>query len=72
MAINPNDTGTLSNKGVSLDNSRRYEEVITYYDKLLNIYSNDVDALNNKGVVGDLGHRQEVITYYDSFRVILK
>ena len=40
----------LYNKGIALDNLGKYQEAITYYDKVLAINPNYVDALNNKAV----------------------
>ena len=58
-------------KGISLAESGHVPKAITYYDKVLAIDPNDVDALNNKGIaLDDLGKYQEAITYYDKILTI--
>ncbi|MDQ6724371.1 MAG: tetratricopeptide repeat protein, partial [Thermoproteota archaeon] len=49
LAINPNDTKVLNNKGVALNSLGNYTGAIKYYDKALAINPNDVNTLNNKG-----------------------
>ena len=42
---------SLYNKGLSLGRLGRYHDAIPYFDKVLEIQPNDVDALYNKGLV---------------------
>jgi tetratricopeptide (TPR) repeat protein len=66
LAIEPNNFGALTNKGVALDNLGRYQEAIEYYDRVLAIDPNDLYASYNKGaLLHDLGRYQEAIEYYD-------
>ena len=56
----------LDNKGLALYNLGKYEEAIEWYDKVLKIDPNDVNALNNKGLaLNNLGKYQEAIEWYD-------
>ena len=50
LAIEPNNTIALYNKGVALDDLGDYTQAIQYYDKVLAIDANHTSALNNKGV----------------------
>ena len=57
---------SLMNKGIALDEKGKYEEAITYYDKVLTIDPDNIDALYAKGsALDDLGKYEEAITYYD-------
>ena len=59
LAIDPNHTRALNNKGLVLYNLGQHEEAITYYDQALAIEPNFADALNNKG------QSKQAIDYYD-------
>jgi tetratricopeptide (TPR) repeat protein len=48
LAINPNFTDALTNKGVSLANLGKYNEAISVYDKALAINPNDTEVLKQK------------------------
>lgn len=49
LAIEPNNTSGLINKGVALGNLYNYTGAIYYFDQVLKIDPTNVDALNNKG-----------------------
>ena len=54
------------NKALSLMKEAKYDEAITYLDKVLATKPNSTDALYNKGAaLGYLGKNEEAITYYD-------
>jgi tetratricopeptide (TPR) repeat protein len=71
LAIDPGDVSHLYNKGLTLTDLGKYEEAITYYDKVLAINSTDFTLCicvlyANKGLSLDaLGKYEEAITYYD-------
>ena len=48
LAINPNNTAALNNKGLALAKLGNTNESIVFFDKALEINPNDVYALNNK------------------------
>jgi len=50
IAINPNNAVAWYNKGVALDELKRYDEAIIAYDKAIAINPNDAKAWFNKGV----------------------
>ena len=53
-------------KGDSLFNQGKYEEAITYFDKVLALDANDTDTLYYKGIsLESLGKHDEAITYFD-------
>ena len=61
----------MYNKGLALYYLGKSDEAITYYDKVLAIKPNDLDALSNKGnALEDLGKSDEAITYYDKVLAI--
>ena len=69
----PNDTDTLTNKGLSLDSLGNHTGAITYYDKALAITPNDTDTLNNIGnALGKLGKYTEATKYYQKAIEIIK
>jgi tetratricopeptide (TPR) repeat protein len=45
---NPNDGGSLNNKGLALTNLHKYEEALLFYDKALKIEPNVKAVLFNK------------------------
>ncbi len=48
MALDPNAVGTMYNKAYVLSNLGRYQEAISYYDKILSVDPTDSDALIKK------------------------
>ena len=53
-------------KGDSLFNQGRYDEAITYFDKVLALDANDTDTLYYKGIsLESQGKHDEAITYFD-------
>ena len=53
-------------KGDSLFNQGRYDEAITYFDKVLALDANDTDTLTYKGIsLESQGKHDEAITYFD-------
>ena len=56
----------LFDKGLELLMNYKFEESISYFDKVLEIHSNHVGALNNKAVALDkLGKFEEAVSLYD-------
>ena len=56
----------LNNKGLSLNSLGKFNESITYFDKVLAINPNNTIALTQKAnAFGGLGKYPEAITYYD-------
>ena len=56
----------LNNKGLSLNSIGKFNESITYFDKVLAIDPNNTIALTQKAnAFGGLGKYPEAITYYD-------
>ena len=49
LAINPNNTDVLNNKGAALAKLNNFDEAIASFDKALAIKPNNTDALNGKG-----------------------
>ena len=61
----------LFNDGYNLLEQERYEEAITYFDKVLAIDPNDIDALVNKGnSLDELDKHEEAINHYDKVLAI--
>jgi tetratricopeptide (TPR) repeat protein len=50
LAINPNNTAALNNKGLALAKLGMYNESIVFFDKALAINPNYIRALNNKNL----------------------
>ena len=50
LAINPNNTKALSEKGDALLKLKNFDEAIASFDKVLAINPNNTNALNEKGV----------------------
>ena len=48
QTIDPNDIDALLSKAESFYDQERYQEAITYYDKVLAINASHIDALNGK------------------------
>jgi len=72
LAIDPNDIGSLLQKGIALSALGKHEEAITYFDKGLAINASYTPLLFNKGnALADLGKHEEAISYYDKFLAIL-
>ena len=56
----------LNNKGMSLNSLGKFNESITYFDKVLAMDPNNTIALTQKAnAFGGLGKYHEAITYYD-------
>jgi tetratricopeptide (TPR) repeat protein len=69
--VDPDDVDALSGKGWALNDLGRYEEAISYSDKVLAIDPDDVDALNSKGVgLNSQGKSDEAIKYFDKILAI--
>ena len=70
-ASNTNDTtlnevSVLNAKGVSLNGLGKFNESITYFDKVLASNQNNALALNEKGnALGGLGNYTEAMANYD-------
>jgi tetratricopeptide (TPR) repeat protein len=63
---NTSSSTELIIKGDSLFNQGKYEEAITYFDKVLALDPNDRDMLYYKGIsLEGLGKHEEAITYFD-------
>jgi tetratricopeptide (TPR) repeat protein len=66
ISVQPHNFQPLLNKGTTLSKLGRYEEAISYYDKVLAIKPDNVDALNNKGnALNSLNRYEEAISYFD-------
>ena len=66
LALEPNATDILTNKGIVLIKLERYDEAIQIFDKILSIDANNAGALYNKGVVLDIeGKGLEAKEYKD-------
>ena len=61
-----NEVTFFNNKGMSLNSLGKFNESITYFDKVLAIDPKNVDALTGKGnVLSNLGNHIESVAYYD-------
>jgi tetratricopeptide (TPR) repeat protein len=66
LAIDPNDTAALTNKGIVLIKLGNYTQAIHYFDKVLSIKLNNVGGLYNKAVALDnLGKYTEAKVFRD-------
>ena len=66
LAIDPNATDILTNKGIVLIKLERYDEALQIFDKILSIDANNAGALYNKGVVLNIeGKALEAKEYKD-------
>jgi tetratricopeptide (TPR) repeat protein len=66
LAIEPNNTGAIYDKGLALDVLGKHEDAIVHYDMLLSVQPDNINALVNKGAaLADLGNYQEAIKYFD-------
>jgi tetratricopeptide (TPR) repeat protein len=64
LAIDPNDTYALDNKGIDLDALGNHTGAIEYFDQVLFIDPHNVIALNGKGAALDnLGNYTWAIKY---------
>jgi len=60
------DIQLLSDQGNVLLQQNKFQEAITYFDRVLEIDPNHVDSLNNKGTsLTKIGKLDEAITYFD-------
>ena len=56
---------------MSLNELNRHQEALEYYDKVLEIDSEDVTALMNKAIsLSHLGNYEDAIDYYDKAQMI--
>lgn len=66
LRLNPIDSVAWFNKGVALNNLRRYKEAVVSYRKVIQIGDNLVGALYNMGIsLANLGNYKEAIKSYD-------
>src|SRR5919106_6999875 len=66
QSTNISSVSELIAKGDSLFNQGKYEEAITYFDKILALDPNDTDILYYKGIsLESLGKHSEAITYFN-------
>jgi len=66
LAVEPNNTGAIYDKGLALDVLGKHEDAIVHYDILLSVQPDNINALVNKGgALADLGSYQEAIKYFD-------
>ncbi len=66
LKLNPNDPVVWFNKGVALNNLRRYKEAVENYDKVIQIGDNLFRAWHNRGIsLANLGNYKEAIMSYD-------
>ena len=71
LALDPNNTGALYDKGLALDVLGLHRDAIPYYDKLLSVEPDNINALINKGsALADLGRYSEAIEYFDKVLVL--
>jgi tetratricopeptide (TPR) repeat protein len=71
LAINPNYTLALNNKGAALYGLGIYNESIAYFDKALSVNPGYTTALYNKGAaLSKLGIYNESIAYFDKVLAI--
>jgi tetratricopeptide (TPR) repeat protein len=69
--VDPDDVDALSGKGWALNDLGRYEEAISYYDKVLAIDTNNVYTLLHKGLAFlGMGKSDEAIKYFDKILAI--
>jgi len=60
------DAQLLSDQGKVLLQQNKFQEAITYFDRVLEIDPNNIDVLNNKGTaLAKIGKLDEAITYFD-------
>lgn len=61
-----NDMETWYNKGLVLTELGKYDDALTYFDKIISIDPDDIRACNMKGVsLAKLGKYDDAITYFD-------
>jgi tetratricopeptide (TPR) repeat protein len=66
-----NDTKELFSHGTNLLYAGQYQDAIGYFDKVLAIDQNNIQALNNKGfALSQLGQYQDAIGYFDKVLAI--
>ena len=66
LAIDPKDVESLNNKGLVLQDLKRYDEALQYFDKVLAIEPSDVYALNGKAsLLDDLERYDEALQYFE-------
>ena len=58
--------GAIYDKGLALDILGLHGDAITYYDRLLVVHPDNINALINKGsALADLGRYSEAIEHFD-------
>jgi tetratricopeptide (TPR) repeat protein len=58
--------GAIYDKGLALDVLGLHGDAITYYDRLLVVHPDNINALINKGsALADLGRYSEAIEHFD-------
>ena len=63
---NASDIDALLNKGLALNQVKKYSDAITCFDKLIEINPKDAQALNNRGIaMAENGNIQEASECYD-------
>ena len=71
LALAPNNTGALYDKGLALDVLGLHGDAIPFYDKVLSVEPDNINALINKGsALADLGRYSEAIEYFDKVLVL--
>ncbi len=57
LSEDPKNTTALYNKGLALNQTRKYNDAITCFDEVLEINPNDTQSLNNKAIaLAELGN----------------
>src|SRR5688500_6281199 len=65
-ATNTTEIDTLFETANTLFNKKKYDEAISYYDKILTINASEIDALNHKGIsLWALHKYKEALPYFD-------
>ena len=73
MTVNGTDTDAMFNKGSVLDELGKYQDAITWYDKVLAIDGNNTKAMYNKGIaLNNLGKYQEALLGLIRYWLLMK
>jgi predicted O-linked N-acetylglucosamine transferase (SPINDLY family) len=66
LAVQPKNAGLLYNRGITLQELKRFEEALASYERALRLQPNHAEALNNRGVVlKELKRFEEALASYD-------
>ena len=66
LQINPNYAASYSNRGIALQDLRRYDEALLSYDKAISINPNYAEAYSNRGnTLKELQRYDEALLSYD-------